>query len=333
MSLAHVDLHATIGALQIGSIISVFLFGIITLQAHMYYTSFQEDRWSFKALVAVVWIMEVLHTAGVNYIIYNSTITLYGEPQELVRFPVLGGIIIVGGLITFSSQGFFAVRLYTILPKPYCIIGIFCIFLSAVRCVASVFLAVQTIIAPTLASTEMQWKWLISTLLAGGAAVDVIIAVSMLHYLSRTREKALERATRLIDYLIAYTIRTGSLTSVSAVTVVICFQLMPSNFVWLAIYTCLAKLYTNSLYSALNSRKEMRQNIQDSSYSVEPSRSRRRSFLRNSPRPIQIGRTNFQPISIEMNVTTGTTRDGDTLDEKSETLSSPSQPTTLYSAF
>lgn len=51
MSLVHVDLNATIGAFQIGSIISVFLFGIITLQAHLYYTSFQEDRWSFKVLV------------------------------------------------------------------------------------------------------------------------------------------------------------------------------------------------------------------------------------------------------------------------------------------
>ena len=51
MAVTHVDLNTTVGALEIGSIIAVFLFGIVTLQAHMYYISFQEDRSSFKALV------------------------------------------------------------------------------------------------------------------------------------------------------------------------------------------------------------------------------------------------------------------------------------------
>jgi hypothetical protein len=42
-------LNTTINALEIGSMIPVFLFWIITLQAHMYYSSFQEDH--FKVLV------------------------------------------------------------------------------------------------------------------------------------------------------------------------------------------------------------------------------------------------------------------------------------------
>lgn len=85
-------------------------------------------------------------------------------------------------------------RLYTLLPKPYSYIGVFCIVLSVVRCVASVYLSVQAIIAPSLKNTEIQYKWLISTLLAGGAAVDVIISASMLYYLSRTRGKVLQRS-------------------------------------------------------------------------------------------------------------------------------------------
>lgn len=51
VTVAYTDLNATIGAVEIGSMISVFLFGIVTLQAHLYYSSFQEDHWSFKTLV------------------------------------------------------------------------------------------------------------------------------------------------------------------------------------------------------------------------------------------------------------------------------------------
>jgi hypothetical protein len=41
----------TFGAIEIGSIIAIFLFGIITLQAYVYFTNFDEDHLAFRALV------------------------------------------------------------------------------------------------------------------------------------------------------------------------------------------------------------------------------------------------------------------------------------------
>ena len=41
----------TLGALQIGAILAVYLFGIITLQAYTYFRHFPEDKTIFKALV------------------------------------------------------------------------------------------------------------------------------------------------------------------------------------------------------------------------------------------------------------------------------------------
>ena len=49
--LIHIDLTDTVGALLIGTLFSVFLFGMVTLQTHLYYTLFREDHWSTKALV------------------------------------------------------------------------------------------------------------------------------------------------------------------------------------------------------------------------------------------------------------------------------------------
>ncbi|KJA12518.1 hypothetical protein HYPSUDRAFT_105010, partial [Hypholoma sublateritium FD-334 SS-4] len=44
----------TFGALEIGGAASVFLFGVITLQIHIYFQRFPEDRRYFKALVSDV---------------------------------------------------------------------------------------------------------------------------------------------------------------------------------------------------------------------------------------------------------------------------------------
>ena len=48
-----VDLGTTIGALQIGSLFAIFLFGIVTLQAYLYYDAFPKDRWTYKSLVKI----------------------------------------------------------------------------------------------------------------------------------------------------------------------------------------------------------------------------------------------------------------------------------------
>jgi hypothetical protein len=46
-----VDLNNTIGALQIGSLFGVFLFGIVSLQTFNYYSTYADDGWANKAMV------------------------------------------------------------------------------------------------------------------------------------------------------------------------------------------------------------------------------------------------------------------------------------------
>ena len=46
-----IDLDITIGALLIGTFISVALFGFTTLQAYNYYLHYPGDQWKLKGLV------------------------------------------------------------------------------------------------------------------------------------------------------------------------------------------------------------------------------------------------------------------------------------------
>lgn len=47
-------IHNTIGALQIGSLLSIFLFGIITLQVNVYFQTYRKDKWLFKVMVRTI---------------------------------------------------------------------------------------------------------------------------------------------------------------------------------------------------------------------------------------------------------------------------------------
>ncbi|KAF9483732.1 hypothetical protein BDN70DRAFT_873332 [Pholiota conissans] len=330
----HVDLNDSIGALQIGSLFAIFIFGIVTMQMYLYYSTFWGDPWYYKVLVATVWLLEIGHTLGVSYEVYHATIILYGQPQLLTTFDALGSVTAIGGVITLLVQGFFAMRLYRVLPKPYSYIGIFCVFLSIIRCAAAIYLTSQAVSAANIEEYRDHMAWLITALLVVGAAVDVIIAVAMLYYLAKKRTQGLERIASVIDRLIAYTIRTGLLTSVAAVIMLICFKTMPQNLVWLALYTFLAKLYSNSLLSSLNSRQDMRDEISNNASSDRYSRAkttRRGGGVDTIDNRSRIAYNPSQAISIEMKTTTETIQDMIDPTEIKSGLHTPPSPYQLAS--
>ncbi|RXW17672.1 hypothetical protein EST38_g8176 [Candolleomyces aberdarensis] len=180
-----------------------------------------------------------------------------------------------------DSQIFFAWRVYTILDPPYKYVGLFCI---ATR-------------SSSIPAYVVKYKAMLATLLSAGAAIDIIIALSMLWFFMVRRRQALKKVARLLDRLVAYTIRTGLFTSVTAVSIVITLFASPNTFVWLAMYTFLAKLYSTSLLSALNART----GLPEVASSPKVSRSRSTKSLGRgmiSTRPVN------NTISIQMKTTT-----------------------------
>jgi len=115
-----------------------------------------------------------------------------------------------------------------------------------------------------------------------------------------------------------WTIETGLLTSVAAVTMLVCFLLMQDNFIWIAIYTFLAKLFSNSFLVSLNARdverlREPEPEPQSSTFfDVLPSES-----MRSSPSPLDTKGSlaqNYHGIAIEMSQSTVVKRDDGFMD-------------------
>ncbi|KAG2004218.1 hypothetical protein CC2G_002797 [Coprinopsis cinerea AmutBmut pab1-1] len=296
-----INLHDSVGALQLGSLFAVFLFGVVTLQSHLYYQQFRNDKIHLKALVALVWILELGHTFCIAAEIYKATIIHYGRPDKLFPFPYLGASTAVGGSIAFLAHTFFSSRVWKVLPKPWNFIGVFCFVLALARFIGSALLGSKAVKATVLEHYRRDWGWLIVTLLMGGAAIDIIIAGSMLSYLHSQREKVFARSVRLIDRLVQYTICTSLVPSLSAVIMVICFHVKPTAMIWIAVYICLAKLYSNCILASLNSRADLRSTPSQSG-SLDPSSKPTKPSRHNTDANLS--------ISIEMNSTVHTTTDG-----------------------
>jgi len=158
-------------------------------------------------------------------------------------------------LITFIVQGFFCHRVYRLSQKlPLTII---CVILSILRFIGGIALSVESLLdVPKTPNGDFVYtfSWLITAALAVGAAADVVIAASLVYYLRKmTSPSNLMSTTAFLNRVMRWTLQTGLITSMTSVTVIICFQTM-SNMVWFGLYVILAKLYSISLLVSLNTR-------------------------------------------------------------------------------
>jgi hypothetical protein len=302
-------LNITLGAFEVGVLISVFLFGIVTCQSYVYYRKFPLDAWILRLLVAIIWILELGHTLSITHSLYTITVTDFGNPIRLLKPPYsLNLSILCSAFIGPLVQAWFAYRVLKFSERLY--IPVFCWFLSFLRCVATIVAAIEAFPAPNIITFETQWQWLLTFILTVGAAVDIIIAVSFCYFIKQHRSTSFGRTVKTINQLMIWTVETGLVTSVGAVAMLICFLIMPENYIWLAIFTFLAKLFSNSLLAALNARSVNRDKEPDPVSST---------FFDKMPssgsvwEPIKQSR--YPGIAIEMARTTEVVRDDESFDK------------------
>ncbi|KAJ7866679.1 hypothetical protein B0H13DRAFT_2670696 [Mycena leptocephala] len=249
--------HTTIGAYQIGVLVSYALFGVTTTQTYIYYSRFPSDSPTIKVLVAFVWVCEVAHALCIGHTLYQYTIIDYGHPERLgdaETFLITSALF--DGVIGACAQGFFAFRIYRLSKKLH--IPILCWTLSFLRVLGDIVLLAVASRKIPVAIYEVHWTWLITALCSISAANDLVITGTLVTIFIRRRTFAHRRTVALMDKLIVWTIETGILTSAAAIVTLACFVTMKKNFIWLAVFAVLSRLYSNSLLASLNSRTLLR---------------------------------------------------------------------------
>ncbi|KII90732.1 hypothetical protein PLICRDRAFT_39309 [Plicaturopsis crispa FD-325 SS-3] len=256
MSSLKVD--SSVGALEIGILVSLFLFGTTTVQAFVYFQRFPRDVTTLKLLVSVVWCLELLHTMAVSHSLYTETVTWYGReigPNSKNPWS-LNAAIVLSGLISPLVQAFFAHRVHAVsgqLPIP-----VFCWIVLFLRFVAIIILGIAAFLMTDLVQFTTQWRWGFYFVLIASAVVDVTIAVSLCYYLIQKRSEVMQSTARIIDRLITWTLQTSLVTCLTTVTLLISYVAMPNTSIWLGLFIILCRLFSNSLLASLNGRAALR---------------------------------------------------------------------------
>ncbi|KAJ7910259.1 hypothetical protein B0H13DRAFT_2328654 [Mycena leptocephala] len=252
-----INFNATIGPEEVGVIVGAWMFGIFTIQAFNYFGDFPKDRPRLKILVAVLWVLELIHVILSCVALYQTTVTHFGDGDNVLFInKAIGLSIIISSIVGPGVQIFFADRVRILSGRL--VIPVICWFLSGVRFISLVAICVATLTTPFIPAFKEKWDWLILSSIGVSTTVDILVAISLCILLWQRRSRSNVKSTQqTIDSLLAWTINTGMLTSAASFMMLIFFVTM-ANFAWLTMLLIIPRLFANSMLASLNSRNKYR---------------------------------------------------------------------------
>ncbi|KDQ52646.1 hypothetical protein JAAARDRAFT_39898 [Jaapia argillacea MUCL 33604] len=255
-------MDVTFGAMLDGVLMSFALYGITCIQVLRYYQSYPEDSLTLKVVVAAVWMLDTLQECLLVHAIWFYLIT-QGNGNPFALLYAVWSLIaqVIPSDICIIIVELFYIRRIWILHNRDRRISILPILAVAALVIGFVYVAKCFRFPAFSASVKQQWIVIVSA--SCRAVVDLTIAVMTCRLLYQSRKRVItEKVNSLIGTLIGYTMATGLLTSIVAVLYVGVYVAMPFNMIYIAIYFVHAKIYVNSMLSALNSRATFRELIE-----------------------------------------------------------------------
>jgi len=246
----------TLGAAFIGGIFASILYGVTCVQAFIFFNSDRKQSLYLKTIVLTLWILDTLHLIFVCYALYWYMVTNYTNPAVLISLPwsISAGILLTPTSDTIV-RSVFTYRVWILSGKNRLLTFplVLAVFLIQLDGLVS---GIKGFLSDTFGKLgEITW-----VLYAGftlSVVADFAIAITLCYYLYRSRG-GIKRTDSLITVLMMYTINIGLLTSIFQLACFITYAIM-RNFVFLAMYFPISKLYVNSLFATLNARDSLQQ--------------------------------------------------------------------------
>ncbi|KAF8321289.1 hypothetical protein DL93DRAFT_2093924 [Clavulina sp. PMI_390] len=277
-----INIDNLLGVILVCLIIAAYLFGMSSSQAYIYYDRFPRDKWQIKALVAVVWLLDTLHTALMSHTAYYYTVTNFGNFLALDEPPTFSFNleILIVPILAFIVQSYFAYRAFSIERKHWP--------LSVGVMIFAVLQLVAGILACVVAFTKFDGflnlkphTWALTAWLSSGAVADLMVTVSLFisFYVNKT---AFSDDDGWTTRVLMYGVHTGLLTSITTIIDLAFVVAWPHTLAFAGLNYILGKLYTNTLLYALNRRPISDPRYQSNNSSHNKSKSGQNS---NGPMP------------------------------------------------
>ncbi|KAI4522369.1 hypothetical protein GGG16DRAFT_117996 [Schizophyllum commune] len=248
----------TLGAYLVGVVLSAFLLGVACTQAATYYQIYTKDPWYIKFVVGFSLLTTIGHQISVTDKMYVNTVTYYPDPTILAD--IGWGLMAQTYFNAFTAiavQGFYFYRIYILLNKNIWYPAI----LSALSFAQFVCAIVYAIRCSTISTDQIATKLnnLVTAVNSIGAGLDIIIAITMVVVLLRSRT-GFKQTDTMITMLVAYIVNSGVLTSACALGTLLALRVGNGGQTWVAypFYFCLGRIYCISLLASLNTRRRLR---------------------------------------------------------------------------
>ncbi|KAH9933145.1 uncharacterized protein BXZ73DRAFT_101112 [Epithele typhae] len=245
-----------IGPMLIGGFLSWMLFGVSAVQLYIYHVSFPQERPLIWASVYIIFILDLVQSVVVSGQTWDALVAGWGRPVNL-EFPgwSITGLPLVSSIIALWVQTFFAWRILRLsrskwIPFVILITGLAQAAGAWVIGISFIWLKnIDSLHSPTLNASNIIW-------LGGSAFTDVIIMLSMLYLLYSAKRKVVrfQRSKLMIRRLVRLTVETGCACALAAVLELTFFLALPNTNIHIAFGAILAKVYSNTLMTSLNSR-------------------------------------------------------------------------------
>ncbi|KAJ7467581.1 hypothetical protein FB451DRAFT_1092766, partial [Mycena latifolia] len=241
------------GPVLLADVLHWGLFGALTVQLYLYYEAFPNDRLPTKCLVYGVYAIELVETILITHDAFASFGYGFGSLAALTKidFDWLD-IPIMGGLVAFLGQSFYAYRIYVLSKSLF--VPVLILIVSLTSTVGAFLTGAFSLEAGNLALLNNRRISAAGGVWCGASALsDIMIAVGMTYYLSK-KITGFRQTHALVSKVIRLTLETGSLTALVAVTSLTLFFAFPSQAYYATAAGVLPTLYANCILVVLNAR-------------------------------------------------------------------------------
>lgn len=211
-----------------------------------------------KLLAWTIWNLDVLHTAFIWVTLWAYLIDWYGQAEMIDRIPwALPLTIVFTALLQFIVYCFYAHRIWRLSKKNWMLTGTI-IALAIFRLASATVTTGKMLVLGSLDEFKSDIEWIFTLGLALSSGMDVLITGSLWYYLRASKRRGgAENLNDMINSLIIYALDTGAVTCAGSIVSMICWLTMPYNLIFIGLHFVLAKLYANSLFVVLNTRKSI----------------------------------------------------------------------------
>ncbi|RPD54774.1 hypothetical protein L226DRAFT_611205 [Lentinus tigrinus ALCF2SS1-7] len=242
-----------------GHLFNYGCFGMLTVQVVVYYQSFPADSFRLKAFIYGLFAVECAQIAVATHDAYEDFGVGWGSMAALESGQLLWLTAVFSAIVSGAVQCFYAWRIYHLSGKII-YLSVFIAMVSLMQASGAMATGITShLLSVSNASIEeASAKTRGSTIvwLAGSLICDVLIATSMLFFLSKRKQGLSTDA--ILSRIITLTVETGVLTATVACIDLSLFVAFPQTNYHFAPALVLSKLYSNSFMVLFNNRIQAR---------------------------------------------------------------------------